>query len=391
MSATDVPASKGGGQEEQPALTGCCEDEIVQLPPGIEIGPVGVDTCSFSWRPQSGRLWAHLEEPLETGCLLQGWNPDTQQVYASSTVSKLGDRVSVKQKIGGGTVGYYPRHRMISIEGRLAALAARDERAPGLLPPSRLDSMAYMCALEVSQLLYPSGIFFEEPSLRRLDLCAELRFAKGEGDRGLRWLKGLAALDLPRVKRDVWSKNGRIETVYYRTPSRGAVRLRIYDKGIESGSDPAGERIRIEQQYRWNGAKSPHPGDIASSDLGTMWQGQLKAWETCDQVVVADLCAARRFLLRAVAEKRVPACTAERLYGQLGMRADGISKEWWIAQGQRHIWGRRSRELRDLGLVLDEDGLPHGEPQETVLPLGLVLRALRQAWPAAAPVSASGG
>jgi hypothetical protein len=68
------------------------------------------------------------------------------------------------------------------------------------------------------------------------------------------------------------------------------------------------------------------------------------------------------------------------------MRADGISKEWWIAQGQRHIWGRRSRELRDLGLVLDEDGLPHGEPQETALPLGLVLRALRQAWPAAAPV-----
>jgi hypothetical protein len=64
------------------------------------------------------------------------------------------------------------------------------------------------------------------------------------------------------------------------------------------------------------------------------------------------------------------------------MRADGISKEWWTGLGQPHIWGRRSKELRDLGLVLDEDGLPRGEPQEVVLPLGLVLRALRQAWPA---------
>lgn len=192
----------------------------------------------------------------------------------------------------------------------------------------------------------------------------------------------MAALDLPRVKSDVWRKNGRIETVYYRTPSRGAVRLRIYDKGIESGSDPAGERIRIEQQYRWNGAKSPDPADMARRDLGTMWQGQLKVWENCDQVVVADLTAARRFLLRAVADGRLPACTAERLYGQLGMRADGISKEWWTGLGQPHIWGRRSKELRDLGLVLDEDGLPRGEPQEVVLPLGVVLRALRQAWPA---------
>lgn len=115
-----------------------------------------------------------------------------------------------------------------------------------------------------------------------------------------------------------------------------------------------------------------------------MWQGQLRAWEIADEVVVADLNAMQRVVLQAATDNKLSAFAAERLLGTLTMRGRGLGKNWWIAQGKGYLWGRRSRELRDLGIVLDEDGLG-GEHKEAELPLGAILRALRHAWPSATP------
>jgi hypothetical protein len=334
------------------------------------------------------RLWAHLQEPLKEGYYLQGLDTETGECVASSGVTRAAlGRVSVDEPIGGGRVGYYPSHRKIYIEGRLAALHARDTSASGLAPPSQLENASRIAALAVSQLLHPSTIALEKCLVRRLDLACDVTFT--DGDQGLRFLRALAALDLPRLKSDVWRKDGRIETIYYRTPKRGLVRLRVYDKGVESGSNAPGERVRLERQLRFPRAKAPDPASIARSDLGKTWQGQLHAWEDADEIVVADLNAMQHIVLQAATENKLTAFAAERLLGTLTMRGRGLGKDWWIAQGKGYLWSRRSRELRDLGIVLDEDGLG-GEHKEAELPLGTILRALRQAWPAAAPEQDAG-
>jgi hypothetical protein len=387
MSVVGSPADQDALGEEQ-LVTRSSKDEIVQLPPGIELTGCGVDTVSFAWRPQSERLWAHLEEPLERGGLLQGCDPESHELFAASEVMRgAGGAVLVKESIGGGRVGYYPQHRFIYIEGRLAALYAGDAKAPGLAPPWQLENASCLSALRVSDLLYPSSILFEKCSVRRIDLSADIHFT--EPSQGLRLLKALSSIECAPLKTCPYFKNGRVETINYRTPVRGAIRARIYDKGLQSGAirrgeAAPGERLRLETQNRYVGAQQPAPARLARAGLGRMWQGRLKGWEATENVVVADLNAMQRVILDAVTAERLSAFTAERLLGTLALRGRGMGKDWWTAQGKEHLWGRRSRELRDLGLVLDEDGLG-GDHKEDELPLGTVLRALRQAWPSGVP------
>ena len=306
----------------------------------------------------------------------------TGELFASSEVIRRGDSSGlVKEGVGGGRVGYYPGTRMIYIEGRLAALLACDERASGLASPSQLETAVDLSARAVSQLLLPSSLVGEKCFLRRIDLACDVSFT--EGNQGCRFMRALSALDLQRTKTDAWRKDGRIETIYYRTPSRGLVRLRIYDKGLEAKTHPPGHLLRLEHQWRFEKRNQREPSSMARDDLGSMWEGQLKTWQA-DNVVVADLNGTQRVIVNAVNKGTLSAFTAERLLGHLLLRGRGMTKEWWTAQDKPHLWSRRSRELRQLGLILDENGLG-GSQEEAELPLGTVLRALRQAWPSAHP------
>jgi hypothetical protein len=287
----------------------------------------------------------------------------------------------LKEVIGGGRLFFYPHLRLIYIEGRLAALLAGDENASGLTPSGQLGNAADVAARNISTLLNPHTIVGEKSSLRRADLTADVRFSAAQGRR---FLYALANVALPRLKMNVYKKDGRVETIYWLTPKRGLVRLRVYDKSVESKSGAAGTLIRVEQQRRFVGKQQPSPHEWARADLGRTWQGQLKAWEATEDVVVADLNGMQRVILQAVSEDKLSAFKAERLLGTLLLRGRGMGKDWWTAQGKPHLWGRRERELRDLGLILDEDGLGRDQ-KEAELPLGTVLRALRQAWPSAAP------
>ena len=115
-----------------------------------------------------------------------------------------------------------------------------------------------------------------------------------------------------------------------------------------------------------------------------MWEGQLKAWEAADNVVVADLNGTQRVIVNAVNEGTLSAFTAEHLVGHLLLRGRGMTKEWWSAKGKPYLWSRRSREYASLALSWTR--MISAAPQEEAeLPLGTVLRSLRQAWPPATP------
>lgn len=387
MSAAGRGVARQAAHEKHSPLTVCFHDKNVPLPSGIEISDWGIDTISYAFRPTSDTLWRHLEEPLETGCLLHGGEPGSHELEASSEVirSALGGAL-VKEPIGGGRVGYFPRHRMLYWEGRLAALHAGNVKALGLAPPSKLVSGSYIAALEISTLL-PETLFFQPSFVRRIDLAADVHFKGGGDGQGLRCLRALASIECPPLKTDARIKNGRVETVSYQTAK--GIKMRIYDKGLESGRVKSGEAapgewLRVETQQRYIGSKQPAPADLAQAELGKMWEGRLRGWEASENVLVGDLGGMERVLVERVQEGRLSAQKAERLLGHLQLRGRGIGKEWWNAQGQPHLWGRRSKELRDLGLILDEDGL--GTQKEVAeLPLGQLLASLRRAWPSSTP------
>ncbi|MGA2319481.1 MAG: hypothetical protein ABSG95_01895 [Solirubrobacteraceae bacterium] len=364
------------GQSE--AVTPDSSDDFVQLPDGVEIVQWGLDSVSFAWRPMNPRLWAHLVAPLEDGRPLEGVDTATGLLGASSGVRRTeGGRVLVDEVVGGGRVLYVPAARLIYIEGRLAALAASDPDAQGLASPRLLESVPIMSALEISQLLLPDTLIFEDVSLRRADLACDLSFM--DGATGLALLRGLAALDVPRRKSVTYKRDGRVETVNYCTQKLGHIKLRCYDGGVHRGTHRPGELVRVEAQLRFKGAARPDPSEWAQQDLGKLWQGKLAAWEGTEEVVLAGLNAMEREITDAVAAKRLKLPAAETLIGNLRLRASGRGKDYWTAQGHDHLWGRRARTLRDLGLVLDDADLGH-EAEATLLPLGRILRAVREAW-----------
>ncbi|MGH9919074.1 MAG: hypothetical protein ACRD6W_09435 [Nitrososphaerales archaeon] len=218
-------------------------------------------------------------------------------------------------------------------------------------------------------------------------MAADVRFARP--DDGLKFLRACSVLELPRLKSKVISHNGQTQSAYWITPKLGHVRLRLYDKGLQSKTAPAGELVRVERQFRWQGKKRPDPASMAQGDLGTMWQGQLRVWEGCDDVVVAGLDDHARLIMERAEDGTINPNKALRLSGEILQRGRGFGRDWWVVQGKGRQWARHTKELRDLGIVLDEDGLP-SKRSPTTLPLGTILRALREAWPTAPPAPGSG-
>lgn len=371
---------------EQGLVTPCSQYRIVQLAPGIELVGIGVDTASFCFRPQCERLWARLTAPLADDGLLECCDPATGELTSSRLFGNDEGHVLVDGKVAGGRLGYYPSHRLIYVEGRLAALSALDDAAIGLARPWQVQPASRLAALAASRFLRSRSLVEGECSLRRLDLACDLRFTGPDGKgggraRGLRFMRALGALEVPRRKSVVVRMNGQTQTVSQKTPVRFKTTIRCYDKGVEAGTHPAGELIRIEQELRWRGAeRQPDPIAVPWLDLGQKWIGALKAWEGVDEIVVADLTEHENLLIQRVEEGALAPTTFTRLLGILTSRAHGLDRAWWVAQGKAYQWSRDSRLLRAHGIVLDDDGLPTGTPRDT-LPLGRVLRAARAAWP----------
>lgn len=369
------PTAKTEPPKKQLLLTGCFGNEFVSLPSGIEISDWGVDTVSFCWRPNSWKLWTHLERPLDDGSMLQGWDEETSELLGTSEVFRgaMGSAL-IKNRIAGGRWGYFPKHEMIYCEGHLASLYSGDDATSGLAPVWKLDNASMLAALRASEFLHPHGLLAWDPSIRRLDLACDLRF--DDPRLGQVFLRGLSALDLPRLKRNVWHEQGEVQTVYFRTPKRKQVRLRIYDKARESGEGDAGSWVRVEQQFRFTGKQQPEPSVLSREDLSEMWAKPLRVWEEADDFSSADVGRLQAKVIADIEAGRITAFSGERLIGQIAMRSAGIGRAWWERQEKVHLWARRERELRDLGIALE--ATPNDEDGD--FPLGLVLRAIRQVW-----------
>jgi hypothetical protein len=108
-----------------------------------------------------------------------------------------------------------------------------------------------------------------DAELARFDLTHDLHF--DDPADGLAFLNTAAAMLPPLRKTDVWrASGGTPQTVYLRTQKAGVVRERFYDKGLESGSHPAGHRIRIEAQHRLQRRHRPSPNTFEAVNHATL-------------------------------------------------------------------------------------------------------------------------
>ncbi|KAA0271933.1 MAG: hypothetical protein EDQ89_09270 [Acidobacteria bacterium] len=329
-----------------------------------------MDTVSFAWRPTGDELlWRRLRGGAEDGHICGIW-----QVRPAGVPGGW----MLKSKLGAASWFFYPEHELIYCEGRLGAILAGDLRDFSLGPFFALG----IAALNLAELFAPvagrdaeDGITGEPATLRRLDLAAELLWADPAD--GLAALGALADLHLPRVKVCEWRHEGRTETIaYYTATKKRRLLHRIYDKGVQTGSYPAGTLLRLERQHRIEKAKQETAEHVAQhADPESLWLDGFEDWaDAAERLQVTSADGAERLLLEKVECGELQREKAERLLGSLAvarLRGEG----WWRELGKPHLGRRRRRELADHGLPLSPSAKV---PRE--VPLGEAIRALRAAW-----------
>lgn len=255
------------------------------------------------------------------------------------------------------------------MEGRTRALAQRDEGDHGLGTVTELRAVEGQVVDSLGELL---GARLEPPAgLRRADLTGELTYDRGEDGRELLMLLDLLHSPIHRTSpvREIGGPG--IETAYWRTPRRSIPVLRAYDKGLESGTAAAGERIRIERQLRWKGKGRPALHQWLSRDLGDLYSAPLRGWLRRGGVAAGNADQLMRLLTDAaviwpsywasgccwasrtggVHISLWPARKVERVAGTLALVAV-YGKAWpaWSVKQRQ----RRLREIRELGLLLTD-------------------------------------
>ena len=228
--------------------------------------------------------------------------------------------------------------------------------------PADVPQGARVCELALGLL---AGAPVESQcEVRRFDLAHELEFENFRD--GLSFLRTAAGLNPPRRMTVPYIKGGTIQTVYYRLPKSGVVDARLYDKGVESGSHRAGERIRIEAQRRPAKSQRFAPEVLAADvDLGAEFGRSIIPQLASEELVSAGTGAAFEHLVQQAASGEIGDAKAERLIGTLAiMQRYGRSyySEPWKQR-------RRLADLRDAGIALD-DVLP----SDRIVPVGQLLR-----------------
>ncbi len=330
----------------------------------------GLDTVSFVLRPQTDDDHAHLSEWMERSEV-------GRDELRGSKLIKSPRGVLVSRPVAGVRFGAFHGDTAPAawVEGRLVALLAGSDKAHGLAGPADLVPGA----AKAREVFAGLGLDLAAPveGVRRADLAGDLSFADGAD--GLAFLRALASLDVPRLKRDVWAVGPRVETVYYKTPKAGEVRMRAYDKGVESGTAAPGERVRFEMQRRYRKALQMTPRNLAEMDWATSYRERLGPWErSADGFAVVALRGAQEAVLNAVREgatmrdgSALTMRRAERMIGSLVILSE-LGPEWYENDDTAR---RRAREFQDLGVALDLERITR-EP----VPVAALLKLLAEAF-----------
>lgn len=305
----------------------------------------GVDTLSLAWRPRS-------EDPFD-GLRELGFNYGPAGSYVAAKRGPADERVIA-----------WPTHGVVAVEGRMAAMLDRCADNHELARPTDLASAEKAAAGVLGDLLGYRPKAREVCEVRRYDLAFEHRFERGA--EGLAFLRALGSLCPPRCRvTQERSADGQLMTVYVRTAKRGVVQNRWYDKGLEAGTDLAGERVRLEAQNRPAKADRYEPATLARLDLSTHFARKMVTYmRATEDVVVAGSTATVDELFGRVARGELTMAKAERLAGSLAaLRLYGRSI-YSERQGQRRL-----ADLRTAGVLLDDE-----LPADATVPVGALLR-----------------
>jgi hypothetical protein len=302
------------------------------------VNAAGVDTWSVCW-------------------YLQVDSPATRAMEALATDPGPRSRL-LPDKVHGHRIGWFPGTRLLFAEGHpggesvLCAGHALPEalgrvsgalKDLGVLPPTFPLIPRY-----TPEGPHPiGGVGFA--GVRRLDATVDLHFDRPA--EGLAALAGVAALPVPRMKTQLMREVGghRIETVYLRGSSGKRVLGRWYDKGVESGSDRRGMRIRPEDQRRYGKDTRLDVEAIAS---GTFVRDNFvrrfePLWRASKGIIVAGGTELAARVAELVSEGVLTSRQAETVLGWMMLEQVGGNEGT-----ARSTWYKKRRRCSDLGLVV---------------------------------------
>lgn len=284
-------------------------------------------------------------------------------------VPAAGGSVRLSRRLDGlGSLGAYPGADLLYVEGRARALQKRDEQDHGLGRPRDLPTTEESVLDQLGALLGKAPR--AAAGIRRIDLTGELMFERGEDGQEL--LDLLDGLHVARLRTAPVREVGgpAVETAYWRTAVRNVPKFRAYDKGVESGTAPRGERIRLERQVRHAKGTRPTLGQWLQGDLGELYARPLRSW--LENGVAAGTAEQLMRVLTDAGEiwpnywatgcswasgtgtvhvSLWPARKVERVLGTLAViHSWGSAWPCWSPKQRQ----RRMAEVRELGLLLTD-------------------------------------
>lgn len=314
----------------------------------------GVDTVRFRWRP---------EKPEDNVYPIFGQS-HRQSRFDRPSSYRMGERGEKYVQTPLGRVGVYP-DGLVYLEGRAAAIRHWQQDNHDLLPPSDLTSAELGAQEWVSNHIVELS---DTPAtLGRIDLASELRFS--DGQEGSAFLHSLAGLDVPWCKSRVdGKKGGNVETVSFHGTRGRTIYLRAYDKGIESGSDGPGVRIRVERQKRYRKDREPTASSLNVVDLRKIYWG--REFDKLVDLPIATIADLRGCLMAIYEWAETP---------QQAMRLAGFALLGEMLRDEMHdsMFYRYKSELRQIGVFYDPTQLERLE-----VPVGQYLQTLGAAWAA---------
>jgi hypothetical protein len=201
---------------------------------------------------------------------------------------------------------------------------------------------------EVSKALDAELGSYEFRGVSRLDSTATYHFK--DGQEGIAFLGGMAALDWPRLKPVVWGKPP--ETVGLTAKnSRGRLLARGYDSGLLRRTHPRGEAIRLEDQRRYPSGKRPAENVFEAKYVRERFHARFAPlYKSAKGVTVAGLPVLATRIAEMLNAGELTYRQAERIGGALVIELGGAAGHY-----SRRTQYRRRAELRDRGLVLADD------------------------------------
>lgn len=288
----------------------------------LTVEQAGIDTASFAWSVPEDGPGERALRALASARVQRGW--------------------ALPEKVDGWTVGWFPANRLAFAEGHPGgdALGCADD-----LP---------VVHERVQAALLERGIRLGRvQGVRRCDATLDLRFERAAD--GLAVLAGVAAV-LGQAHTVVHRDRGHVETVELKGRSGRKTLGRWYDKGIESGLHPRGVLIRPEDQRRYTKATRRDAQELTTAYVRSKLQARfVPLWKASKGVTVTGPIVLAAKLVDAIEAGEITAAMAERLAGYALLDSAGGRSLSRVTR-----W-RRERDLRDLGLVLADEGLDEVE------------------------------